>query len=313
VLSRARLLTYIEEPKNNEQSRASACAALAWVATDEQFLEVVKKIEEYKGLEKSDQVRRTCLLETLIQRPVPGLGKALLGLMTPEASVELRHQAARAIAKSGIDKDTEGKLFEMMKSDALMTDAALALILGADPDTAARAVAFFADKPKPVIEDLSDLWFRSFGYWSHEDLDKGLLFKYVDNAVAISRLDLNAKSTRKDIPVGPQEWATALLMRQLDNLDFDNGPHSFTRVVLRHRLYNMAKGDDATKRAGAIRTLKFMASNKDKRDAGVLLALREEKGPATELARQAYFEIMNPKILAAGKIAAETAGDEKKQ
>ena len=307
------LLTYIEEPKNNEQSRASACAALAWVATDEQFLEVVKKIEEYKGLEKSDQIRRTCLLETLIQRPVPGLGKALLGLMTPEASVELRHQAARAIAKSGIDKETETKLFEMMKSEALMTDAALALILGADPETASRAVAFFADKPKPVMEDLSDLWFRSFGYWSYEDLDKGLIFKYVDNAVAISRLDLNAKSTRKDIPVGPQEWATALLMRQLDNMDFDNGPHSFTRVVLRHRLYNMAKGDDATKRAGAIRTLKFMASNKDKRDAGVLLALREEKGPATELARQAYFEIMNPKILAAGKIAAETAGDEKKQ
>ena len=76
----------------------------------------------------------------------------------------------------------------------------------------------------------------------------------------------------------------------------------------------MAKGDDEAKRDGAIRTLKFMASNKEKRDAGVLLALRDEKGPASELARQAYFELMNPKILAAGKIAAETAAnDDKKQ
>src|SRR5690606_21078515 len=29
------LLAYIEDPKNNEQSRMEACAALAWVAKDE--------------------------------------------------------------------------------------------------------------------------------------------------------------------------------------------------------------------------------------------------------------------------------------
>ena len=28
-----------------------------------------------------------------------------------------------------------------------------------------------------------------------------------------------------------------MLMKQFDNLAFDNGPHSFTRVVLRYRLY----------------------------------------------------------------------------
>ena len=38
----------------------------------------------------------------------------------------------------------------------------------------------------------------------------------------------------------PQEWARVMLMKQFDNLVFDNGPHSFTRVVLRKRLYDMA-------------------------------------------------------------------------
>jgi hypothetical protein len=82
-----------------------------------------------------------------------------------------------------------------------------------------------------------------------------------------------------------------MLMRQLDNLVFDNGPHSFTRVVLRKRLYDVARGNDEAKRAGAIRTLAFM------KEQGVLLALRDEQGPAGQLARDAYFELMNPKLV----------------
>jgi hypothetical protein len=156
------------------------------------------------------------------------------------------------------------------------------LILGSSPETAARAVALFANKPKPALDELGELWYRSFGYWSTEDLEAGLLFKYVDNAEAI---------TRVSIRLTPQEWARVMLIRQLDNLVFDNGPHSFTRVVLRQRLYDMARGNDEAKRGGAIRTLKFM------KEQGVLLALRDEKGPAGEMARAAYFELMNPKIV----------------
>ena len=276
------LMDYIEDPKNNEQSRGSACAALAWVAEKEDFLEIAKKIAEYKGNEKPDEVRRACLLEALIQRPVPGTAGALISLMTPQSAVETRHQVARAIAKGGFDAGVETQLFAMMSDDAMMNDAALALILGGTPETAKRTVAMYANKRKDALQELGDLWYQSFGYWSQEDLESGLLFKYVDNAEAISQLEVNKTS---------QEWARVMLMKQFDNLIFDNGPHSFTRVVLRSRLYAMAKGDDATKRAGAIRTLKFMS------EQGVLLALRDETGPAGELARNAYFELMNPKAV----------------
>ncbi|HEY4102964.1 MAG TPA: HEAT repeat domain-containing protein [Polyangiaceae bacterium] len=276
------LLDYIEEPKNNEQSRFSACAALAWVAEKEDFLEIAQKIAQYKGNEKPDEVRRACLLEALIQRPVPGTAPALISLMTPEAAVETRHQVARAIAKGGFDATVEAQLFQLMNDEAMMNDAALALILGGTPETATRAVALYANKRKEALDELGDLWYRSFGYWSQEDLESGLLFKYVDNAEAISKLEIRQTQ---------QEWARVLLMKQFDNLAFDNGPHSFTRVVLRYRLYQMAKGDDATKRAGAIRALKFMS------EQGVLLALRDESGPAGELARNAYFELMNPKVV----------------
>jgi HEAT repeat protein len=276
------LFEYIQEPKNNEQSRMQACAALAWVAEKEDFIEVAKKIQEYSGLEKPDQVRRACLLETLIQRPVPGTASAMMSLMTPESAVETRHQVARAIAKGGFDATIEAQLFKMMESEALVNDAALALLLGGSPDTASRAVALYANKPKAALDELGDLWYRSFGYWSTEDLESGLIFKYVDNAEAVSKLSIRQTQ---------QEWARVMLMKQFDNLAFDNGPHSFTRVVLRHRLWQMAKGDDQAKRAGAIRALKFM------KEQGVLLALRDVSGPAGELARAAYFELMNPKVV----------------
>ena len=87
-----------------------------------------------------------------------------------------------------------------------------------------------------------------------------------------------------------------MLTRQFDNLLFDNGPHSFTRVVLRKRLYEMAKGNDEAKRNGAIRTLKFM------QEQGVLLALRNQAGPGQELARAAYLELMNPKVVTGVKM-----------
>jgi HEAT repeat protein len=276
------LFEYAQEPKNNDQARHHACAALAWVAEPEDFIEVAKKIQEYSGLEKQDQVRRACFLETLIQRPVPGTAGALMSLMTPESAVETRHQVARAIAKGGFDANIEAQLFKMMENDALMNDAALALILGGSPDTASRAVALYANKPKAALDELGDLWYNSFGFWSTEDLESGLLFKYVDNAEAITKLSIRQTQ---------QEWARVMLIKQFDNLTFDNGPHSFTRVVLRYRLWQMAKGDDANKRAGAIRALKFM------QEQGVLLALRTESGPAGELARAAYFELMNPKVV----------------
>ena len=280
------LMKYIEDPKQNEQSRGSACAALAWVAEKEDFLEIAKKIEQYSGNEKPDEVRRACLLEALIQRPIPGAGGALISLFTPQAAIETRHQVARALAKGGFDAAIEAKLLEMMNNEVLMNDAALALILGGTPESAARAVALYGTKPwnvaKPALDELGELWYRSFGYWSTEDLESGLLFKYVDNAEAMSHVTINQT---------PQEWARVMLTKQFDNLLYDNGPHSFTRVVLRYRLWQMAKGSDEAKRAGAFRALKFM------REQGVLLALRNEPGASGEMARQAYFELMNPKVV----------------
>jgi hypothetical protein len=179
----------------------------------------------------------------------------------------------------------------------MVNDAALALLLGGSPTVAARAVAMYADKDKTALEELQDLWYRSFGYWSTDDLEKGHIFRWVENAKAVSRVEIRQT---------PQEWARILLMRQFDSLQFDNGPHSFTRVVLRFRLWQMAKGDDKAKREGAINTLKFM------KEQGVLLALREDKGETGRLAARAYHEMMNPNLEAEQGVIETEDGRKKK-
>jgi len=276
------LLKYATEVNENENGRFAACSALSWTADVDGLLKVAEKIGEYSKQNPEDGARRKCLLETLVQKPVPGTAPALLALLTEDTALDTRPNVARAIAKSGIDPDTEAKLFELAKNENLMAPAVLALILGGSPQSAARAVAMYADKGKVAVEELQDLWARSFGFWSTADLESGLLFKYVENAIEMSHVTINAT---------PQEWATGLLEREFEKLTFDNGPHSFTRVILRNMLSQMGKGSDPAKAQGAIKTLKFL------KEQGVLMALRDVGGDAGKAAEEAVFEIINPKIL----------------
>ncbi len=277
------LLKYAQDPKEHEHARDRACMALATIATDENMITIAEKIQEYGGDDKKEQLIRSCFLETLVRRPVPGTAAALLPQLKEGADMNLRHQVARAIGKAGLSEDVEAKLFELLKNESLRLDAALALMLGGSSETAARALATLADAPKQDFDELQEIWFRSFGYWTLDDLENGHIFRYVDNAAAAARVEIRDT---------PQDWVKAQLMRQFDNLIYDNGPHSFTRVVLRGRLIQMAKGQDAERAAAAIRTLAFMS------EQGALFTLRDVEGPAGKLAAAAYHELVNPKAVA---------------
>jgi len=162
----------------------------------------------------------------------------------------------------------------------------LALILGADSDTAARAIATYNDPSMPAeaIEELKDVYNKTFGYWSDHNYDVGDIARWVDNAGAIAHVRVHDQL---------QDWPRLILGRNLvESIEIDNGPHSMTRVQLRARLLNDAKSGNEVKRAEAIRMLKFT------NEKGVLMALRSEPEPLGEMARSAFFEVMNPKATA---------------
>jgi len=275
------LVKYIEDKQNNEQSRLDACFSLGWVATDEQMKEVAKKVKELDKPDPKVQLIRTCYLESLVRRPVPEANATLIDLINGSTELLVQHQAARAVGFGGMTPDTATKLMEKLKSPATRNDAALALLIGADADTARRALASYADVDKAALEELKVVYDATFGYWSDKNYENGDVARWITNAQAASRVKLGDAI---------QDWPRLILSRAIQGIDYDNGPHSVTRVQMRVRLLRDAKSPDEKKRTQAIQILKFM------NEKGALMALKSEDGPAKDLARQAFFELMNPKM-----------------
>jgi hypothetical protein len=223
-----------------------------------------------------------CYLETLIRKPVPEATAGLIDMLQPNLDLEVRHQAARAIGFGGITAAMIPRLQEKLADTALRADAALALLLGGDADVAAHTLAAYEDGKPEEMEELKDIYNRTFGYWSDRNYENGDVHRWIANAIVASHVRVRGQL---------QDWVKIVLGRGLQGIDYDNGPHSLTRVQLRQRLLSAARGQDDQKRAAAIDILKFM------KEKGVLMALRHEAGPVGDLARQAFFEVMNPKAV----------------
>ncbi len=281
-----KLIEFIEDKTWHEEAREAACSALAWVSTDKTLETVVEKVGKFAGSDDvKDQFIGACYSVTLTRRPVPAAVPIMVDLLQPKLAVGVRVALGRAIGVGGLAKHPGAvtKLFEKLKDSELRNPAALALLLGGDSDVAARTVATYADKElKHALNELKNVYYRAFGYWSDRDLEVGNIYRWVENAQAISRVKIGG---------APQEWGRQRLKAQFDNLLFDNGPHSETRVVLRARLLRAARSGDSKTKRGAVMTLQFM------KEQGALMALKDEKGETGDLARNAFHELMNPRLV----------------
>ena len=228
--------------KRTSRSRIEACFALAWVGDRRQHVrdrQEDRRSTRARSRRSSSSAAATSKLS--LHRPVPGTAAGLVEMIDKDTDIEVRHQIARAIGFGGFDDKVQAALFKKMEDVDMRNDAALALILGGSIDTATKAVAMYADYPKEGLDELKDIYYRSFGYWSDDDLVKGRLYKWVDTAEAIARISV--KDTLQD-------WTRLRLQAQFENLDFDNGPHSMTRVVLRYRVMEDARKGDSAKKKG---------------------------------------------------------------
>ncbi len=274
------LVKYIEDKQNNEQSRLESCFAISWASTDENMKEVAQKVQKFGGPDPKDSFIRKCYLESLIHRSVPEATGSLIELIKADADIDVPRQAARAVGIGGLTPATSQALMGKLTDASVKSNAVVALMLGADQDTVKRAIASYNDGGPETMEELKMVYNGSFGYWSDANYSHGDVARWVANAEAVSHVKV------KD---ALQDWPKQLLSRAMQG-DFDNGPRSMTRVQLRVRLYRDAKSADTKKQAESLAILKFM------KEKGVLMALRSEEGPWKEAARQAYFDVMNPKM-----------------
>jgi len=275
------LTKYIEDPQGNDQSRLEACFALSWVATDEEMKEVAKKVHQFNKPDPKNALVTKCYLETLIHRPVPAAGAGLVDLLKPDVDVEVRHQAARAIGFGGLSDTVVAQLTTLLKDANTRSDAALAMLVGGSTDQAALALLSYEEAPPEATEELKVIYNQTFGYWSDHNYEAGDVARWIANAESCKHVKVHEAL---------QDWPSLILSRAIQGIDYDNGPHSLTRVQFRRRLMADALGSNDQKRVQAIEILKFM------REKGVLMALRGETGPVGALAKRAFFEVMNPKL-----------------
>lgn len=256
------LLKHVEDSRQNESSRTEACRALAQVLDATAEREIVTRLGKWRSGKQSFEVG--CLLETLARHPIPAATPRLLEL-AERAPQELALAAAIALGHSALDSSTEDVLVKRLAEASTRSGAALALLLGGSSEGVARALAAYPENEARALETLASDYDKGVGSLGSVPLPT--LFRWVRNARSAAR-------------GSPWDFARKSLEKALANLTYDSGPGSTTVVVLRRRLFELARLGTADERASAIDTLELA------RERGVLLSLAEGTGPSAERAAQ---------------------------
>lgn len=258
------LVAHVEDAKQNETSRREACRALAYTLDAKQEKEILSRLAKWK--DRKDPVseeRVRCLLEVLRQRPIPAATPALLAMTA--AGSRFGVPAARALGYAGLDAAAEQELLDRLPNAEARAAAALALLLGGSADAARRVGAAFGSDAE--LLGFQDDYLQSVDAPVEADLDAGRLFRFVRNARALAGV-LRAGA--------PLELGVRVLRSRLSQGDYDSGPRSLPRVILRKRLYDAARSGPAERRAAAVDTLELLG------ERGVLLALGVGPGALAE-------------------------------
>ena len=213
------LLRHVEDRKNNEDARLSACRALPWLASQSQAAELAKRVKTLAASRsKQDQFVAQCLSHGISRRAFPGANAVIIELLAPGTDALIRRNAALALGRSGLTDAESSQLLAKGKdsTDTLRTDVAISLVLGGSVSAARAIVAGMSHNEVGGIS--TDLRF-ALDSVSEEDLRE-----------VLPRVARNARE------VGMR----GLLSHQR----LDSGPRSLTGVVLRYRVRQIG-GEDA--------------------------------------------------------------------
>ncbi len=233
------LLAYVHDPKQYEGAQERACEALPWVGGTKAGARILKAVERYRKNEQRDRFRRTCLLHGLAQRPQGAAARELLAFMDPTRWEE-QTLAAKALGKLGFDDVLERELLSRVSERRGPVAASLALLLAAKTTSLKTALPLLEDSARV---ELRRVWGQSFETVFEADLNSGYLFRLMEMAEALAEFEVAGEK---------QSWVKLELSRQLGQLEYEQGPHTLTRVAARYRLLAMAKEAAPQARSAAL-------------------------------------------------------------
>jgi len=266
------LLKHIDDDRQNEESRLQACHALGRVLDTKGEKEIVARLGKWKAAkDAATQFRLGCVLHALRVHPTAAATPLLLELAAG-SDASLVGNAARTLGYAELGADTERMLIARLSDARARHAAAVALLLGGSAGGAERALNA---TPESEVEGLREAYARGLDASVLDGSRLGTLLRWVRNARALA--------TRE-----PGRFATQQLAKQLGELEYDTGPGSLTRVVLRRRLLELARAGTPDERAGAVDTLELLG------ERGVLLALAEGSDTLGERAARAAAALRPP-------------------
>jgi len=206
-----------------------------------------EEVHDFKGKDPKDQFIRGCYLEALLHRPVPGTSGGLVDMIDRDSDVEVRHQV-RGPSGSAVSTTGSRSCSSRRWKTSRCATTPHSRSFSAARRSGHQGGAMYADYRKEALDELKESYYRSFG---------------TGRTTTSTKVGSTSGSTRpRRSPASGQGHAQigrgCVFRRSSTNLEFDNGPHSMTRVVLRYRLLEDAKKGDSAKKRGAIATLKFM-------------------------------------------------------
>ena len=120
-----------------------------------------------------------------MHRPVPGTSAGLVDMIDKDTDIEVRHQVARAIGFGGFDDKVAGSALREDGGRRRPQRRGARAHPRRHASTPRRKRGRHVRRlPKEALDELKDVYYRSFGYWSDEDFDKGRLYRWVDTAEA---------------------------------------------------------------------------------------------------------------------------------
>jgi HEAT repeat protein len=271
-----------EDATAHEHARTAACEALAWSGDEAKRRELLDGARREGA--SADPKRRflaACYAASLFVRPAPALAPEMAEALGSGLSPEVDLGLARALGVAGFDGAVEARLLAKLGDPAARTAAAFALLLGGSIDGATRAAATVAAAGPDATAAVSDHLVRALAFVSDEDVGRGVLARWAANAGAVARVEVAGAR---------QTWARERIAAALRDLPADAGPRSISRLVVRARLVDAARGADAERRAGALATLALVG------ERGALLALAERGGPAGAAADAALADLEAPPL-----------------
>ena len=243
-----------------------ACEALAWCADERAMAAVVAKVRTL-GARPGPRAQSlaACYAATLARRAPASVVPAVVDLLARPLPEIVRARVALALGHTGLDAAAEARLAPMLHVPALRPHAAVALVLGASAEEAARTADTLAAKGPDALREvdarLSDL------FVSREDLEDGTLFRWVRNGGAVRHVRVDGKR------------ALHVSLDGLPGYCALEAPHALTTILARYRLWQMAHTGPLAQRRAAAATVVWL------RDTGPMYALAAEPGEVGDIAR----------------------------